>query len=236
MLESELDRHGDARCAPAFGAAEYDMHFATNRPEDVEVDPKTGDVYVALHEQLDRARRARRGAPDREDGNDPEASTFTWEDFANGGPTGRQRPGRAGLLLRRQPRVRQRNDLWVVTDISSSTLNRPGPLAVPRQQRDVLRADRRGPGRPASRSASRTCRSRRRAPGRTSRPTSDTLFVNVQHPGEVTNDRTRRASSAHVGDVHVLLAGRQQDGEPQPVDPEAVDRRDHAARSASPTG
>ena len=47
------------------GATEYDLHFATNRPEDVEVQDGDGPRVRRVHEQLLGPRRARRGAPDR---------------------------------------------------------------------------------------------------------------------------------------------------------------------------
>ena len=83
---------------PAEGAG-FLQHFATNRPEDVEVD-EDGTVYIALtnntsaggpydvHGSIRRLREAGR-RPDR----GRRRKLFAWEDFAAGGPSGLRRLG-----------------------------------------------------------------------------------------------------------------------------------------------
>ena len=109
-------------------------------------------------QQLDRQRRARLGPPHRSrPATTRPRSTFAWEDFAAGGPTGRAGAGEQGFSSPRQPRLRHAGNLWVVTDISSSSLNKPGrPYEYHAQQRGVHGPDARRRT-PASRSASRTC-------------------------------------------------------------------------------
>jgi uncharacterized protein len=105
----------------AFGD-EYDVHFATNRPEDVEV-AEDGTVYIALtnnstvrdsHGSVRRLREA---------GNDPEALEFRWRDYAAGGPTGSGETGAEGFSSPDNLVFDRAGNLWVVTDISSSRLN-----------------------------------------------------------------------------------------------------------------
>ena len=75
-----------------FGDEEYDAHFATNRPEDVEVEPGTGHLFIAFTNNA--SVNDVHGAVRRlvEDGADPEATSFRWDDFAEGGPTARPAP------------------------------------------------------------------------------------------------------------------------------------------------
>ena len=104
--ESELDDTATKLREP-FGA-EYDAHFATNRPEDLEV-AADGSVYIALTNNSHRQRLARLRPQARERGNDPEALAFSWRDYAAGGPTGRAAASRASRApttscsTRRQP-------------------------------------------------------------------------------------------------------------------------------------
>ena len=169
VLESELDDTATKLRARFAADAEYDTHFATNRPEDVEVHPD-GSVFVALTNNstvLDAHGSVRRII---EAGNDPTALTFTWEDYAAGGPTGRAASARrASPPPTTSSSTRQKN-VWVVTDISSSSLNKPGPYEY-HANNAVFMVPTAG-ATPASPSASPTSRSRRRAPGPTSPRTS----------------------------------------------------------------
>jgi secreted PhoX family phosphatase len=78
------------------GTAEYDLHYATNRPEDLEV-ARDGSVFIALtnnssvNDSHGSVRRL------QEQGNDPEALEFRWRDYAAGGPTGSAAPGAQGF-------------------------------------------------------------------------------------------------------------------------------------------
>jgi uncharacterized protein len=178
------------------GAAAWDMHFATNRPEDVEVDPRTGEVFVALtnnstvNDVHGSVRRI------QETGNDPEASTFTWDDYANGGPTGRSDEGEEGFSCVDNLVFDKRYDLWIVTDISTSSLNQP---TSPRADRRALAyhannamfyvpTDEDPEDRIAYRFANMPVEAEGTGPYFT--PDEETLFVNVQHPGELANVNT----------------------------------------------
>jgi uncharacterized protein len=185
VLESELIDTATALRA-RFTSAVFDTHFATNRPEDVEVDPKTGYVYVALTNNS--SVRDVHGSVRRiqEDGNDPEAATFTWEDYANGGPSGRPDPGEQGFSCVDNLVFDRRNDLWIVTDISTSSLNVSAALTYHANNAlFYVPTDDDPEDRIAYRFANMPIEAEGTGPYFT--PDEDTLFVNVQHPGELAN-------------------------------------------------
>ena len=194
VLESELDDTATKLRARFAAGAEYDTHFATNRPEDVEVGPD-GSVFVALTNNStvnDAHGSVRRIA---EAGNDPTALTFTWEDFAAGGPTGRSGVGEGGFSSPDNLVFDSQKNVWVVTDISSSSLNKPGPyeyhannavFMVPTTGENAGVAFRFGNGPVES-----------EITGPYFTPDESTLFLNVQHPGETTGTRADSVS----GDV-----------------------------------
>ena len=111
----------------AFGA-EYDPHFATNRPEDVEVHDD-GSVFVALTNNTtagSSTRTARSAACARR--------TTTRRRSSSGGATTRPavRPGRRrheGFSSPDNLVFDKAGNLWVVTDISSSRLNQANEYA-----------------------------------------------------------------------------------------------------------
>jgi uncharacterized protein len=170
---------------------DFNTRYATNRPEDLEVDPKTGDVYIALtnnssvndvHGSVRRLQEA---------GNDPEAMSFTWEDYANGGQTGRSDPGEQGFSCVDNLVFDKRNDLWIVTDISTSSLNNPSrettaPLVYHANNAlFYVPTDEDPEDRIAYRFGNMPIEAEGTGPWFT--PDEDTLFVNVQHPGELAN-------------------------------------------------
>lgn len=100
-----------AQAARALGATR------TDRPEDIEIHPQTGDVYIAFtnnsnhgnfHGQITRLIEA--------DG-DHEALEFGWDIFAVGGP-------QSGFSSPDNLIFDPAGNLWMVTDISSSSVNK----------------------------------------------------------------------------------------------------------------
>jgi secreted PhoX family phosphatase len=175
-------------------AGAWNRHFATNRPEDVEVDVD-GTVYIAFTNNS--------GVKDRhgsirklvEAGNDPtavgEGSGFTWADYAGGGDRGADKPaGERGFSSCDNLVFDSQGNLWVVTDISSGSLaGTPGGERAPyysyHGNNAVFMIPRRGPNAGvAFRFANMPVESEGTGPYFT--PDERTLFVNVQHPGEET--------------------------------------------------
>jgi hypothetical protein len=172
-----------ARLRAAFGDEEYDTHFATNRPEDIEV-ADDGSVFIALtnnstvkdsHGSVRRLRERR---------NDPEALEFRWRDYAAGGPTGSSDPGEQGFSSPDNLVFDRARNLWVVTDISSSRLNEDNEYAY-HKNNAMFMVPTSGPNKGvAFRFANGPVECEITGPYFT--PDERTLFVNVQHPGEMT--------------------------------------------------
>jgi uncharacterized protein len=171
----------------AIGAAEYDEHYATNRPEDVEV-AEDGSVFVALTNNSsvgDSHGSVRRL---RERGNDPEALEFTWRDYAAGGPTGSSQTGQEGFSAPDNLVFDEAGNLWVVTDISTLSLNQPNNAYTYHKNNAMFMIPTSGPNKGvAFRFANGPVECEMTGPYFT--PDEETLFVNIQHPGETTGIR-----------------------------------------------
>jgi uncharacterized protein len=167
----------------AFGTAEFDQHFATNRPEDVEV-ADDGSIFVALTNNStvrDSHGSVRRL---REKDNDPEALEFSWRDYAAGGPTGASDPGEQGFSSPDNLVFDKAGNLWVVTDISSSRLNQANEYSY-HKNNAMFMVPTSGPNKGiAFRFANGPVECEITGPYFT--PDEETFFVNVQHPGELT--------------------------------------------------
>jgi len=183
--DSELDDTA-TKLRARFGNDTYNQHFATNRPEDVEV-ADNGHVFIALtnNSSVNDSHGSVRKLVERR--NDPEATSFTWRDYANGGPTGSGDEGTEGMSCPDNLVFDDAGNLWVVTDISTTRLNRTSPpneytyhknnalFMVPTSGRNKGVAFRFGNG-PVE------CE----ITGPYFTPDETTFFVNVQHPGETT--------------------------------------------------
>ncbi len=185
VLDSELDDTA-TKLRARFGTA-FDTHFATNRPEDVEV-AEDGSVFIALTNNssvLDSHGSVRRL---REQGNDPEALEFVWRDYAAGGPTGSGEVGREGFSSPDNLVFDKAGNLWVVTDISSLSLNVPGNPFTYHKNNAMFMVPTSGPNRGVGfRFANGPVECEMTGPYFT--PDEETLFVNIQHPGEATGIR-----------------------------------------------
>jgi secreted PhoX family phosphatase len=166
-----------------FGEDEYDLHYATNRPEDLEV-AEDGSVFIALtnNTSVNDSHGAVRRLRERR--NDPEALEFRWRDYAAGGPTGSADPGAQGFSAPDNLVFDKADNLWVVTDISSSRLNRPNEYEY-HKNNAMFMIPTSGPNRGvAFRFANGPVECELTGPYFT--PNEQTFFVNVQHPGELT--------------------------------------------------
>jgi secreted PhoX family phosphatase len=182
--ESELvDTSGHLR--KRFGA-DFDKFFGTNRPEDVEVDAD-GTVLIAFTNNSGVNDRHGAIRKLREDNNDPTAASFVWEDYAEGGQTGRADVGEQGFSSCDNLCFDDSNNLWVVTDISSSSLNNPtsAPYYAYHGNNAVFMIPRSGPNAGiAYRFANMPIDAEGTGPYFSADGTA--LFINVQHPGEET--------------------------------------------------
>lgn len=173
-----------------FGTTDYNQFFATNRPEDVEVDVD-GTVYIAFTNNSGVKDRHGSVRKLTEAGSDPLALTFTWADYANGGPTGRADAGEQGMSCADNLVFDQANNLWVVTDISSGSL-KGAPGAAPyydyHGNNAIFMVPRSGPN---AGIGFRFANMPVDAEGTGPYFSDDfsTLFISVQHPGEETPGR-----------------------------------------------
>jgi len=99
--------------ADATGAALALRATPTDRPEDIEVHPRTGHVYIALTNNANHGNFHGQIVRLMESENNPEAEAFEWEFFAVGGP-------QSGFSSPDNLVFDPYGNLWMVTDISSS--------------------------------------------------------------------------------------------------------------------
>jgi uncharacterized protein len=145
----------------------------TDRPEDIEIHPLTGDVYIAFTNNSNHGNFHGQITRIMETDGDHESLTFGWDIFSVGGPqNGYSSPD--NLIFD------SKGDLWVVTDVSSGSLNGGIYSFMGNNALFYLPTTGDNAGK-AFRFAS--------GPGQAEMtgPTflgSDTLFLSVQHPGE----------------------------------------------------
>lgn len=108
LFRNHADVVADARAAALALRA-----TPTDRPEDIEVHPLTGHVYVALTNNTRHGNYHGQIIRIRETDNNPESETFEWDIFAVGGP-------QSGFSSPDNLVFDPHGNLWMVTDISSS--------------------------------------------------------------------------------------------------------------------
>jgi uncharacterized protein len=162
------------RAQPWFNPATFQL----NRPEDAEIDRFDNSLYTALTNNTDDPHGSIRRLA--EEGRDPTADTFAWSDVAVGGPDPAQVRGFSSpdnLVFDRL------GNLWMVTDISSSSLNDPArPYAYHRNNGIfMIRV-----GGPDAGVAFRfgSVPNEAESTGPIWTPREDTMFLAIQHPGE----------------------------------------------------
>lgn len=186
VTEDELvDTH--VRIASNVGAAEWTAHYATNRPEDVEVG-EDGSVWIALTNNSgvnDVHGSIRRFVEHQNDATAVgEGAPFEWEDYAAGGRHDGAGTGEEGFSSPDNLVFDKAGNLWIVTDISSGTLNDPTRPQAFHANNAVfmIPAGQEAGAATAYRFANMPVQSEGTGPYFT--PDEQTLFVNVQHPGE----------------------------------------------------
>jgi uncharacterized protein len=117
----------------------------------------------------------------QEDTEDPSGTTFKWVDLLEGGPE-------AGFANPDNMAFSSPRELWVVTDVSSSSLNVPGRNFEFHGNNAMFYVPLRGPNaKTAFRFANGPVEAELTGPAFV--PEEKTLFLNVQHPGEETPNR-----------------------------------------------
>ncbi len=156
-----------------------------DRPEDIEIDPLTGDIFVALTNNSDRQNYYGSLLKIVEDNNNPESMTFQASTWKSGGPEW-------GVACPDNMAFDRNGNLWVTSDIADENTNR-GPYKglgnnslfyVP------LRGEFAGQ---AFRVATSPCDAEFTGPMFS--PDGKTLFLCVQHPGEGTTDPLKPTST-----------------------------------------
>lgn len=182
--QTEIQIHA-REAAKLLGATPLD------RPEDIEFDPLTGNVLIALTNNKINKNFHGSILKIAEDNNDPGSLTFKHDTFLSGGKE-------TGFSCPDNMVFDPKGNLWFTTDISGSEIGkgayegfgnnglfvflRSGP-----HQGQVFRVA----NAPADAEFTGPCFS----------PDYKTLFLSVQHPGEVANDRKNLTSTWPDGDI-----------------------------------
>ena len=163
-----------------------------DRCEDIEVHTETGAIYASLTNNELHGNFYGQVIRIFENDNDPEATEFLYEIFAAGGPN-------TGFAAPDNLAFDNQNNLWVVTDMSSSVLNQGiyktfknnGAFVMPNAS-EALRGD-------VYQFASAPIEAELTGPWFT--PDGKTLFLAVQHPGEETESVREPTSTWPDGDI-----------------------------------
>ena len=167
VVRSQAQVLADARTAAlAIGGTPVD------RPEDIEIHPRTGEVYVALTNNSDHGNYYGQIVKLRESADDWAAASFHWEIFAVGGP-------QSGFSSPDNLVFDPHGNLWMVTDSGTGEdsiyefLGNNSMFFFPTEGPDVGKAFRFAVG---PNEAEMT--------GPVWTPDGKTLFLSIQHPGE----------------------------------------------------
>jgi hypothetical protein len=201
VIPAGAKRLGD--CYDSQGAVLLDAYQAANavgatpsgRPEEVEVHPRDGSVFVAFTSWSGRPGLWPNVYGEvwrlEEERGDVRARRFRWERFAVGGPADPTRGGRVFV----QPDnmvFDRRGDLWLATDIASAQVNEEEYKAFKNAGVFRLRTEGKERGRPFQ-FASLPCEAE--ATGPAFAPGEQALFLSIQHPGERHGVRHEAAAS-----------------------------------------
>ncbi|PLR92852.1 PhoX family protein [Bacillus sp. T33-2] len=162
-----------------------------DRPEDIEIHPRDGSVYIALTNNIEHGNYYGQIIRLVERNNNHESVNFDYEIFAAGGP-------QSGFACPDNMAFDSAGNLWVTTDISSGSLNEGayrhfgnnGLFMIPTAGRDRGKA---------FQFASGPVQAELTGPWFT--PDEKTLFLSVQHPGEETEDPDNPTSRWPHGDI-----------------------------------
>src|SRR5918997_2646058 len=164
-----------------------------DRCEDIEVHPETGQVYAALTNNELHGNFYGQIIRLTEKDDDPEATEFTYEVFAAGGP-------QTGFASPDNLMFDAHNNLWVINDISSDKLNAGIYTSFKNNGAFVMPSgiDEGVSGGDVFQFASGPIQSELTGPAFT--PDGKTLFLAIQHPGEETESPDNPTSTWPGGD------------------------------------
>jgi secreted PhoX family phosphatase len=145
-----------------------------DRPEDIEIHPLTGHVYIALTNNSNHGNFHGQIVRLVESDNNPEATSFQWELFAVGGP-------QSGFSSPDNLIFDPYGNLWMVTDISSNRVSKGIYQFQGNNAMFVFATEGAAAGR-AVQFASGPNEAEMTGPCWT--PDGRTMFLAIQHPGE----------------------------------------------------
>ena len=164
----------------------------TGRPEDVEVHPVDNSIFIAFTATASLANSLFTNIFGEivrivEGSADGTGTTFTWQRWRAGGPNDAARAGNVFAAPDNLSFDRAGN-MWMVTDISSANLNGGNANYTAYKNNGIFFMATSGPhlGTPFQ-FASAPCESELTGPAWT--PDENTLFLSIQHPGEVNGTR-----------------------------------------------
>jgi uncharacterized protein len=168
----------------------------TDRPEDIEVHPLDSSVYIAFTNNTAHGNFHGQIVKLVEAGNEAAATSFDWNIFAIGGP-------QSGFSSPDNLAFDAQGNLWMVTDTSSSRLNKGIYKFMGNNSMFFFRTS--GPNAGiAYQFASGPVEAEMTGPSWT--PDGRTMFLAVQHPGEESKSLTELTSHWPLGGSAVPLA------------------------------
>jgi uncharacterized protein len=162
-----------------------------DRPEDIEVHPRDGSVYIAFTNNTKHGNYYGQIYRLVEDGNDHESTTFTYEIFISGGP-------QSGFACPDNLMFDQAGNLWVCTDISSDKTNQGAYKHFGNNGLYMIPTEGPNRGKPMRFAAAPV---QAELTGTWLAPDGKTLFMSVQHPGEESPDVNNPTSKWPFGDI-----------------------------------
>lgn len=172
-------------------AAKFVGGTPLDRPEDVEIHPFDGSVYIGFTNNLNHGNYFGQIYRLVEEDNNHESTSFVYEIFVSGGP-------QSGFSCPDNLMFDQSGNLWVCTDIGSRLLNKGTYKPFGNNGLFMIPTD--GPNRGrAIQFASSPVEAE--LTGTWLSPDGETLFMSVQHPGEETKDINNPTSRWPFGDI-----------------------------------
>jgi len=162
----------------------------TDRPEDIEIHPITGDIYIAFTNNSAHGNFFGQITRIMEKEGDHEATEFLWDIFSVGGP-------QSGYSSPDNLAFDSKGNLWMVTDTSSGSLNKGIYTFMGNNSMFMLPTSGENAGK-AFQFASGPVECEMTGPTFMG---ADTLFLSVQHPGEESPSLEELTSTWPDGDV-----------------------------------